>query len=81
MFYLTMEKENIDFFGTQSIMLCMGSYVLLCQLDQMLNDWELNSMCDVYNVLRLVELKIVSLWWYEKDCHLFVFQLFYLLFN
>lgn len=81
MFYLTKEKENIDFFGTHSIMLCMGSYVLLCQLDQMLNDWELNPMRDVYNVLRLVELKIVSLWWYEKDCHLFVFQLFYLLFN
>jgi hypothetical protein len=35
---LTMEKENIEFFGTRSIMLCMGSYVLLCQLDQMLND-------------------------------------------
>lgn len=75
MFYLTMEKE------TCSIMLCMGNYVLLCQLDQMLIDWELNSMCDVYSVLCLVELKIVSLWWYEKDCHLFVFQLFYLLFN
>jgi hypothetical protein len=48
----------------------MLNHVLLHQLDQMLNDQELNLVCNVKCMLQLIELEILSWWSNEKSCHL-----------
>jgi hypothetical protein len=42
------------------IMQYMLNHVLLHQLDQMLNDQELNLVCNVKCMLQLIELEILS---------------------